>query len=122
MKEYLKINKSIDSPRVVINYKSGFISIKGKCIPENASSFFKPIIKRLTESQSVNKLKLFKIHLDSYNISSFVSLLEIVRIIIKQKDIKNQLILKWTANFEDLEWIETTNIFKKLTNIRFSYK
>jgi len=49
MMENILLEKTDDTPKVVLDYDKGVIEFEGECYPENTYEFFEPIIKWIEE-------------------------------------------------------------------------
>jgi len=53
--ENINIQKTEDSPKVILDFEKGLIEFEGECYPENAFEFFEPILLWLSDYFKDNK-------------------------------------------------------------------
>lgn len=98
---------------------NGELKIKGRALPENASRFFDPLMEWLQgfSAEEVN----MEINLDYFNTSVSKKLLDIFRVLDRNRDNK-KIKLKWMYEDGDDEMLESGEIYDELLpRIEFTY-
>ncbi len=116
MKDLL-IKETEKTPSVALSQK-GILKIEGRSIPEDAASFFKPIIE-WTNSFSAEDVRV-DIKLEYFNTSSSKFILEMLRAIDKNETKKNMLV-NWFYEEGDLDVLESGQYFESILGIPFKY-
>jgi len=116
MKDLL-IKETEKTPSVSLNSK-GILKIEGRSIPEDAASFFKPILE-WTKDFTSEDVRV-DIKLEYFNTSSSKFILEMLRAIEqKQKGIK--IVVNWFYEEGDLDVLESGQYFESILGIPFKY-
>jgi len=116
MKDLL-IKETEKTPSVSLSQK-GILKIEGRSIPEDAASFFKPIIE-WTNNFSAEDVRV-DIKLEYFNTSSSKFILEMLRAIDKNQTKKNMLV-NWFYEEGDLDVLESGQYFESILGIEFKY-
>jgi hypothetical protein len=106
-----------DTPEIILDHKEGIIQFKGKSIPENAVSFYKPIIDWLNiyREKPHSKTKVtFKF--DYYNTATDRQL---VKILLLLEEISKSTVVnvQWYYNSGDISMLNDGKKFKELINL-----
>ena len=119
--ETLILEKTKDTPKVVLDSENNIFLIEGKSLPEDAMSFYKPIIDWVDlYCQSPNKKTIFEFKLEYFNTSTtkqFAKLFLILEKLIPQKEV----IIKWYYDKNDLDMKLSGERFNKLLKISFEF-
>jgi len=98
---------------------TGQIKISGRALPEDAVSFFKPVVEWLMKFTSEN-IKI-EINLDYFNTSVSKILLDIFKIIENNEENKS-IEVRWLYEEGDEEMLESGEIYQELLpRIKFSF-
>jgi len=98
---------------------TGQIKISGRALPEDAVSFFKPVVEWLMKFTSEN-IEI-EINLDYFNTSVSKILLDIFKIIENNEENKN-IEVRWLYEEGDEEMLESGEIYQELLpRIKFSF-
>jgi hypothetical protein len=116
MKDLL-IKETEKTPSVSLSQK-GILKIEGRSIPEDAASFFKPIIE-WTNNFAAEDVRV-DIKLEYFNTSSSKFILEMLRAIDKNQTKKNMLV-NWFYEEGDLDVLESGQYFESILGIPFKY-
>ncbi|TAF65854.1 MAG: DUF1987 domain-containing protein [Cytophagales bacterium] len=106
---HLTIEKTKKTPSVSFHPQKGIIEISGRSIPEDAFSFYEPLLNWIESySQDTKNTKTeIVINLDYYNTSSSMYLLNILKILDDLAGTGHSVVLKWYFDEEDKEgWVE----------------
>lgn len=116
----LYIAQTEETPEVKFDLENGSFSIVGRSLPEDAFSFYKPIIEWVKEhNQHVNDAELI-IHLDYFNSSSGRYLMEMLVTLENEFKDNNSLKILWKSDRDDELMIEKGEEFQSLINLPFT--
>ncbi|MGZ3920542.1 MAG: DUF1987 domain-containing protein [Bacteroidia bacterium] len=121
MNEDLKIEGTEDSPVIDLNREKGEILISGRSLPEDAFSFYAPVMQWLSEySKAPKSESVFIFKLEYFNTASAK---QIFKIIGMANDISktNKVTIKWYYDDGDRDMLSSGERFSKLTQLPFEY-
>jgi hypothetical protein len=116
--EKLVIEATNHSPRVEFN-SDGMLKIEGRSFPEDATSFYSPLIEYVSglEVLSVNLL----VNLEYINTASSKKLLDLFRQLDSNENVFN-VTIDWQYEEGDEDSVETAEIFEEsLDRVKFVY-
>ncbi len=111
------IQSEDDTPEIILDPEDGNLKFKGKSIPENAVSFYKPIIDWLhvyKESPADHTQVSFKF--DYYNTATDRQLVKIL-LILEEISKNNSVDIDWYYNTGDISMLNDGNKFKELIDL-----
>ena len=111
------IQEEDDTPEMFLDPKEGIIRFKGKSIPENAVSFYKPIIDWLNiyKDKAANQTKV-SFEFDYYNTATDRQLVKIL-LILEEISKNNKVDVLWYYNTGDISMLNDGNKFKELIDL-----
>ncbi len=116
----LHIAKTEDTPEVRFDDTNGDFEITGRSLPEDAYTFYRPIIDNIGAFLGNGKKNLVvTIQLDYFNSSSGRYLMELL-VILDDKSNSNNVSLIWKYEEDDELMLEKGEEFKSLINIPFN--
>jgi len=121
MTEDLKIEGTEDSPVVDLNGEKGEILISGRSLPEDAFSFYAPVMQWLSDYTKAPKTEsVFIFKLEYFNTASAK---QIFKIIGMANDISknNKVTVKWYYDDGDRDMLSSGERFSRLTQLPFEY-
>lgn len=120
MTNKLILNKTEDTPEIILDAESAVFSFKGKSLPENAVEFYCQILHWF-ESYSENPLSTthFNFHFEYFNTSSAKQIFKIFSLI-KKLEGKTQLIIDWRYDDGDKDMKASGERFAKLCELKIS--
>jgi hypothetical protein len=120
MIEPLHIKRTEDTPEVIFDSLGDNFAISGRSLPEDAYSFYKPLIEWMDKYlQSNPSLLTLKISLDYFNSSSGRYILELLACL---EDKKEVIRIVWLCEKEDELMIEKGEEFKSLVDLTFEIR
>ncbi len=121
--EPLYIEASNLSPIVILDKSKEIFLIKGRSLPENAFSFYDPIIEWLiTYLRDPNPGTIFTFELIYFNSASSKAILQIVQILEKLIENGLQASVIWFYQEEDEDSLETGETYASLVDVPFVFK
>jgi hypothetical protein len=117
----LKIDGTEDSPTVTLSKSSGEILISGRSLPEDAFSFYAPVMQWLSDYvKSPNSDTVFNFKLEYFNTASAKQIFKIVGM---ANDLSkgNKVTIKWFYDEGDRDMLSSGERFSKLTQLPFEY-
>ena len=104
MSEPLNRSSTADKPEINLDPKQNTFEISGKSLPEDAKSFYDPVIEWFEEyANDPNELTEFNIKLNYFNSSSARKLVELLSVLEKIKeDGKEARIIWFYKTYDDI--------------------
>lgn len=119
----LYIAQTEETPEVSFNLESREFSIIGRSLPENAFSFYRPIIEWIRAyNQLAESPASMTMHLDYFNSSSGRYIMEMLVALENVKTEASQLSITWVSDLDDELMIEKGEEFQSLINLPFQLK
>ena len=123
--EVLNLAGTEDTPTIVLNAEEKVFSISGRSLPEDAASFYAPVLKWLSdfESSQSGVNITFEVKLEYFNTASSKLLLDIFS---KLEDINsndsNTVKLEWYYETDDEDMMEAGEEYSELVELDFVLK
>ncbi|MCF6365336.1 MAG: DUF1987 domain-containing protein [Bacteroidales bacterium] len=116
LEQYI-IQEEDDTPEMFLDPKDGTIRFKGKSIPENAVSFYKPVIDWLNiyKDKPANHTKV-SFEFDYYNTATDRQLVKIL-LILEEISKNNKVNVLWYYNTGDISMLNDGKKFKELIDL-----
>jgi len=117
MTEELRSEGTNDKPFIILNKITGVMSFAGRSLPEDAFSFYKPVIEWLSAyAASPAKETQFVFNFEYFNTSSAKQLYKILNIITEMA-VKNKAKIKWHFDEGDKDMCASGERFSKLCGV-----
>ena len=118
----LILEKTNDTPFVYLNKNENKFSIGGRSLPENAITFYEPILNWL-ENYIVNPNPetVFEFNFEYFNSASSKQIFNIVFLLKKLHDDGNKIKVRWIYDLDDELIEEEGKEFEEMFNIPFEY-
>ncbi len=114
MLDELKIEASEDTPLVLFDKKSGHLKLSGRSLPEDAFSYYVPVIDWIVEySKLPNQETVFTFDLEYFNTASAKQIFKISGLLTELAK-KNKVIIKWHYDDGDRDMQSSGERFAKL--------
>ena len=120
--ETLKIEASIDTPSILLDFENGYFEFMGKSYPEDTLEFYAPILERVNEYSTNPKTStrlVFK--LIYFNSSSYKPILDLIRKMEEIKNMNKQVTIEWQYKTGDTDMKEVGEEFAEVVTVPFSY-
>lgn len=112
----LQIEHTEDTPKVILSKEEGLFEISGRSLPEDATSFYAPILSWLEEySKDENDSTIFKVNLEYFNTASSKLILDVFT---QLEDLKN-IKVQWFFHDDDEDMEEAGEEFSEIIDIDF---
>lgn len=115
----MKVNATSDTPHVEFHAHNSTLVIKGRSLPEDAWSFYKPIIEWAGALSNSNQL-VVEFFLEYFNSSSGRYLLELLSTIEEKKGDQTKIV--WISEPEDDLMLEKGEEFSGLLSMPFEFR
>tara|TARA_B110000881_G_C18504275_1_gene478653 strand:+ start:567 stop:953 length:387 start_codon:yes stop_codon:yes gene_type:complete len=117
-----KIEGGTKTPTVKLDLENGTILLSGRCIPENAVDFYRPIYEWLDEYHSVAKENTtVEIRLEYFNTSSSKCLLDVFKKVEKlQNEGLSVVKVNWYYETDDEDMLEAGEDYNIIMSIPFN--
>ena len=111
-----------ETPSVVLDKDNNKFEMQGKSFPEEARSFFQPMIDWLKEYiQDPNEKTEFKINMEYYNTASSKMILEVLKIIKELHKNGNKVEVQWHYPEDDEDMLEAGEDYEEILQVPFKY-
>ena len=122
MEDKLHILPTYSTPEVIIDTQKGLISLKGKSVPEDSVSFYKPILDFVDnfDSSLIGRIYVY-IEFEYFNSNSSKFILDLLLKIAALKEINEKLIayIDWVVDKNDDDMIEAGEDYKAIVKLPF---
>jgi len=116
----LKIKETLNTPCIDFN-SNGEMEIKGRSIPEDARTFYEPVLKWAENySQSPAMKTIVKVKLDYFNTSSSICLLDIFKAFERLSKNGHDVAINWYYEEDDEDIIEAGGDYDCILRLNFS--
>ena len=117
----LIIEKTSDTPSVILDCDAGKIEISERSLPENAIDFYSPIIDWFNKySETPNNETIVDIKLEYFNTSSAKQIAKILLILQKLAE-NNNVLIKWYYSANDSDMHSSGIRYSKLVKVKFEF-
>ncbi len=117
----IEIEKTSDTPKVILDKENGIFEISERSLPENAIDFYKPIIEWFTEySKSPNEKTEVNFNLEYFNTASAKQIAKILLILQKIAQ-NNDVLIKWHYDKDDIDMKSSGVRYSKLVKLNFEF-
>ena len=120
--EPLYIEATKLTPKVILDKNKEIYQIIGRPLPENAVSFYVPIMEWLKDYfKNPNKSTTITFELEYANSTSSKNIFEIICMLQEPLDNGIEVTVNWVYNEEDEDALETGKDYEKLSNVPFIF-
>ncbi|MCF6366462.1 MAG: DUF1987 domain-containing protein [Bacteroidales bacterium] len=117
------LNKTEQTPEIILDKENNVFHVKGKSIILDALNFYTPILKWFKEYfENPNKTTELVFNIEYLNSPSSLQIIKIINLFELNRNKKNILSIKWLYNKEDERAKESGEEFRQLTEINFKLK
>jgi hypothetical protein len=116
----LNIEKSHNSPEILLDAEQGIIEIKGASFLENSMAFYEPVFEWIEQYTSNPKDTTVNVELKYFNSSSAKVLLTLFKSLAVIKENNFQLTVNWTYKEDDEDIMDSGLDFAKLSGLEFN--
>ena len=119
----ININGTEDTPAINFNYDTSEFIISGRSLPEDVSTFYKPIIDWLDEcSATIKDNSKFEFKLEYFNTASSKILLDLFMKLEEITEVKQtKLSIIWFYQKEDIDMKEAGEEYAELVSVPFEF-
>ena len=121
-KDEAYIKGSAETPEVILNKNEGEIKFSGRSMPEDAKSFYLPLIEwieKYAESPAPGTHVVFEY--EYFNTASSKMIMEIIEEVKKIGDKDKQLKVEWHYLEDDDDMLEAGEDYEEMTGVTFEY-
>ncbi len=121
--ENIKISAREDTPEVYMDAEKALIELTGRSMPENAISFYGPILNWLKEyARHPHKKTVFVVKLTYFNTASSKMLLEMLMILEEIQKQGNEILVRWQYPEDDEDIQEAGEEYREIVEVPFEVK
>jgi len=118
----LIIDKTQDTPEVILDPIGGTFSFSGTSIPENAKKFYEPILIWVeTFSKNPGREVFINFRFTYFNTASTKYIFDILYQFKEVAKSGNPLVINWYYHQEDEDMLEAGEGFSKMLRFRFNF-
>ncbi len=122
---YFYLSGTMDSPEVLLDRNKGLIKLSGRSLPEDAKSFYKPIMDWVINYAKNNIKQNTKVifQFEYINSSSSKMVLELLELFKQIFEAKNENVLKieWRYLDDDEDMLEAGEDFEERAGVKFNF-
>ncbi len=117
----LIIESSAETPEIVLDKKTNTFVFKGKSLPENPISFYKPILNWLDNYiNDPNPETLVNFMMVYFNTSSSKIILDVMKRLEVIKNSGHKVTINWRFREDDEDMLEAGEIYAERVNVPFN--
>lgn len=123
-KKYVEVPESERTPKIILDRAgdAGNIQFFGRSLPDDARSFFQPILIWIEEYlANPYENTVVRFDLEYFNTSSSKMLLQIINKLQLLEESGKQLTIEWCYMEDDEDILESGETFQDLTNVAFNF-
>ena len=110
-----------DTPEIILDSENNIFLFSGRSIPENAVTFYKPIIEWINHySIKPNKITEIVFNFEYFNTASAKQIAKLM-VIFEKLSAKHKVLIKWKYQKDDIEMKNDGMRYKQLTDIDFVF-
>jgi len=111
-----------ETPGIILDKQNNKFKIEGKSFPEEARSFYKPILEWLKEyAAKPNEKNEFLVDMEYYNTASSKMLLEIFKTFKEIHKNGNRVEIHWYYPEDDEDMLEAGEDYEEILQLPFKY-
>ena len=115
----LFIEKTEDTPSVLLNQKDGIFEIEGRSLPEDALGFYNPVMEWIREyGKSPNESTDLTFKLEYFNSASSKVILKVLNLLAEVKGAR----VVWCAAEDDDEIVDAGKEYEEDVKIPFEFR
>lgn len=125
--ENILIEKNEFTPFINFNSESKIMELEGRCIPEDAHSFFVPLIQwigNLFENGNIDRNEEYKLEIncDYYNSASAKMLVYLFDKVAEIQKGGYNFVVNWYCEMDDPDLIDSVNDYIAITDVSINIK
>jgi hypothetical protein len=118
--EPISIKETEATPSIEFNPEEGLLIIKGRSHPENAKTFYRPLIEWCKSyAKDPPEKTVLRIQLEHFNTISSKSLLDVFRTLKEIQKTKKLLLIDWYYESDDEDLLDAGKTYEEITDIPF---
>lgn len=115
----LYLEATNDTPKIMLNQRTGIFELSGRSLPEDSSSFYEPVIEWVKEyAKAPNESTLFSFKLKYFNSTSSKLIFNLLDILKGIKGIQ----VEWSYQQNDDDILDAGKEFEEELSFPFSFK
>ena len=121
--EPLRIDKTDDSPLVILDPVDNQFELSGKSLPENAAEFYAPVLDWLADyKEKPLSGTEFNIKLVYFNTASSKMIMDILLILEEMVEEGHKVLVRWHAHRADEDMQEAGREFDEMVDVPFEHQ
>ncbi len=111
-----------ETPTVILNKEKGKFEMRGKSFPEEARSFYQPLIEWLKKyAEDPLEKTDFIINMEYYNTASSKMILEVLKVLKGLHNKEHKVEVHWCYPEDDEDMLEAGEDYEEILQIPFKY-
>jgi hypothetical protein len=121
-KDVVEISESERTPKIFMDKDQGLIKFSGRAMPDNAKSFFEPLLKWIEKYIDSPKDKTYVcFDLEYFNSAASKMILQIIKTLKQLRDREHELTIDWYYMEDDDDMLDSGRTFEDLADLNFEY-
>jgi hypothetical protein len=118
--EPLKINKTEDTPQIILDVDNGLFEIAGRSLPEDVNTFYEPILSWIKEyARNPAPKTVFNFRFTYFNTASSKVILDILTMFEEMIEEGYDILVRWYYPKEDEDMQEAGEEYSEMIDIPF---
>ncbi|KPK88196.1 MAG: nuclear pore complex subunit [Bacteroides sp. SM23_62_1] len=118
--EPLKIDKTDDTPQVILDVDNEFFEIAGRSLPEDVNTFYEPVLRWIEEyAHNPAQKTVFNFKLTYFNTASSKVILDILTMFEEMIEEGHDVLVKWFYLEDDEDMQEAGMEYSEMIRIPF---
>ncbi len=118
----LNIEHTKDTPQITLDKDKDILEISGNSIPEDAQSFYEPVLAWIDNySNEPNAKTNFIFKLEYFNTASSKLILDILFKLKSMHDKGNEVLVKWYHEEDDMDMLLAAQTYVEITDLKFEF-
>lgn len=120
--EVIKLKGTEDTPSIYLDANKKHLSLGGRSLPEDATTFYKPILNWLDKySKKVNGKTVVEFRFAYFNTASSKTLLDILTKLEALYKSGKDVVIRWLYAEDDEDMAEAGRLYAELVELPFEY-
>ena len=117
----LTLKDSDFTPRIIFDYEKGQLDIRGKSMPDDANSFYDPLILWVEDySKNPQPKTTVNLQFAYFNTSTSKNVLEIFKRLVTLKELGNDVVINWIYELDEEDMLEAGQDYQAIVKIPFN--
>jgi hypothetical protein len=121
-KDVVEIGESERTPKIYLDKNEGVIKLSGKAMPDNAKTFFNPVLEWIENYTREPQDKTYVcFDLEYFNSSASKMILQIIKTLKNIKEQEKEMEIDWYYMEDDDDILDSGKTFEELAELKFEF-